>query len=147
MIIIIIKNNDDDDDDDNNHLHHHHHHHHNCIERRSSRVVAITSLRRELSPTRTVKRPGRNRVQITCNTPSAYHMQPAVCHVVRRDSSASKFDRAEIAFMLALFYWLKQLTEEGGEETECPKKTPDDDLQKMPHSKVPPPLPPKNSSP
>ena len=32
-----------------------------------------------------------------------------VCHVVRRDSSAIKFDRVEIAFILALFYWLKQL--------------------------------------
>ena len=37
-------------------------------------------LRRELSPTRTLKRPGRNRVQITCNSSSAYHVQ----HVVLR---------------------------------------------------------------
>ena len=29
-----------------------------------------------------------------------------MCHVVRRDSSASKFDRVEIAFIWALFYWL-----------------------------------------
>ena len=28
------------------------------------------------------------------------------CHVVRRDSSAFKFDRVEIAFVVALFYWL-----------------------------------------
>ena len=33
----------------------------------------ISSLRRELSPTRTLKRPRRNRVQITCNTSSGYH--------------------------------------------------------------------------
>ena len=39
-----------------------------------------------------------NRVQITCNPPSAYHAQPAVCHVVRRDSSAIKLDRVKIAF-------------------------------------------------
>ena len=45
--------------------------------------------------------PGHNRVQITRNTLSAYHVQPAVCHVVRRDSSAMKFDRVEIAFILA----------------------------------------------
>ena len=32
------------------------------------------------------KWPGRNRVQITCNT-------LITCHVVRRDSSAMKFDR------------------------------------------------------
>ena len=28
------------------------------------------------------------------------------CHLVRRDSSAIKFDRVEIAFIWALFYWL-----------------------------------------
>ena len=38
---------------------------------------------------------------------SSYHVQHIVCHVVRRDSSAIKFDRAEIAFILTLFYWLK----------------------------------------
>ena len=48
--------------------------------------------------------PRRNRVQITCNTLSAYHVQHIVCHVVRRDSSAIKFDRVQIAFILALFY-------------------------------------------
>ena len=30
----------------------------------------------------------------------------ATCHVIRRDSSAIKFDRVEIAFIWALFYWL-----------------------------------------
>ena len=40
----------------------------------------ISSLRREPSPTRTLKWPGRNRVQITCNALSAYHVQ----HVVLR---------------------------------------------------------------
>ena len=53
----------------------------------------LTSLRRELSPTRTLKWSGRNRVQITCNTSGAYHVQHVVCHVVRRDSSAIKIDR------------------------------------------------------
>ena len=28
------------------------------------------------------------------------------CHLIRRDSSAIKFDRVEIAFISALFYWL-----------------------------------------
>ena len=48
----------------------------------------ISSLRRELSPTHTLKRPGSNRVQITYNTSIAYHVQHAAFHVVRRDSSA-----------------------------------------------------------
>ena len=53
----------------------------------------ISSLRFELSPTRTLKRPERNSVQITCNTASAYHVQHIVCHVVRRDSSAINLER------------------------------------------------------
>ena len=51
-------------------------------------------------------------------------MQHAVCHVVGRDSSAVKFDEAEIAFTLAVFYWLKPLTNEGGEETGVPGENP-----------------------
>ena len=74
----------------------------NCIERRNSRFFTISSLRRELSPKRTLKWPVCNRVQIMCNTSSVYHMQHAVCHLVRRDSSAIKMDRVEIAFILAL---------------------------------------------
>ena len=99
-------------------------------------------MRRELSPTRTRKWTGRNHVQITCNTSSAYHVQPAVYHLVRRDSSAIKFDRVEIAFNLTLFYWLKSLTDEGGGggggggNRRTRRKTPDDELQKMPHTKA-----------
>ena len=64
-------------------------------------------------------------------------MQPAVCHLVRRDNSAIKFDIAEITFILALFYWLKLLTDEGGEETGVPaENTSDDELQKMSHTKA-----------
>ena len=33
---------------------------------------------------------------------------------VNCDSSAAKFDRDEIAFIVALFYWLKPLIDEGG---------------------------------
>ena len=35
------------------------------------------------------------------------------CHLVRRDSSAIKFDRVEIAFIWALFYCLNHETDEG----------------------------------
>ena len=59
----------------------------------------ISSLRSELSPTRTLEWPKHNRVKITCNTSSAYHVQRVVCHLVRRDSSAIKFDRVEMAFI------------------------------------------------
>ena len=37
-------------------------------DRRNLRFVTISSLHCELSPTRTLKWPGRNRVRITCNT-------------------------------------------------------------------------------
>ena len=61
---------------------------------------------------------------ITCNTSSAYRVQRVVCHLVRRDSSAIKFDRAEIAFILALLYGLKPSADEGGEETGVPGENP-----------------------
>ena len=65
-----------------------------------------------------------HRALITCNTSSPYHVQYIVCHAVRRNSSAIKFDRVEIAFILALFHWLKSLTSEGGEETGVPGENP-----------------------
>ena len=66
-------NDDDDDDDDNNN-------NNNRIERCNSRFFNFSSLRRKLSPTRTLKWPGRNRVQIMCNTSSAYHANMS-CYV------------------------------------------------------------------
>ena len=83
-----------------------------------------SQMRRELSPTRTLRWPGRNRVPITCNTSSAYHVQHVVSHVVGGDSSAIKFDKAEFVFIPALFYWLKPLTDEGGDETGGPRQNP-----------------------
>ena len=52
----------------------------NRIQRRYSKFFIISSQCRELSPTRTLKWPGRNSVQITCNTSSAYHVQVS-CNV------------------------------------------------------------------
>ena len=49
-------------------------------------------------------------MQIMCNTLSAYSMQHTLCLLVQRNSSASKLDGVEIAFILALFYWLNLLT-------------------------------------
>ena len=51
----------------------------NRIQRRCSRFCTISSQRRELSPTRTPKWPGRNRAQ-THATQSAYHLQVS-CYV------------------------------------------------------------------
>ena len=52
----------------------------NRVQRRYSRFFTISSQRREMSPTRALKWPGRNRVQIACNTSSAYHVQVS-CYV------------------------------------------------------------------
>ena len=52
--------------------------------------------------------PGR----VKYNTSSAYHTQH-VCHVVRRDISAIKFDRVKNhIYFIFFFYWLKPLTDE-----------------------------------
>ena len=68
--------------------------------------------------------PGPNSMQITCNTLNAHHVQYVVSPVVRWDSSAIKFDRAEIAIILASFYWPKRLIDEGGKETGVPGGNP-----------------------
>ena len=65
------RDDDDDDDDDSTTT--------TKIERRKSRFLTISSLRRELS-TRTLKWSGRNRVEITCNIQSA-HQSRATCRV------------------------------------------------------------------
>ena len=69
------------------------------------------------------KSPATHRALITCKC----HV---TCHLVRRDSSAIKFDRVEIAFIWALFHWLMK----EGRKPEYPEKTPGDKLQKMPHT-------------
>ena len=44
-----------------------------------------------------------NRVQTTRNTSGVHPVQHVVCRMLRRDSSAIKFDRVEVKFALALF--------------------------------------------
>ena len=44
--------------------------------------LQLLSVPRTVS-TPTLKRPGRNRVQITCNTSIAYHVQHILCHVAQ----------------------------------------------------------------
>ena len=97
----------------NNHHHHHHHHHyhhHHRIERCNLRFFTISSLCHEPCPTRTLKWPGHNHVQITCNTSSTYHVQHTLCHLVPRYSSVMKSDRVENAFILALYLLAKPLS-------------------------------------
>ena len=83
-------------------------------------MCATASLHREMSSPRTLKWTDGNRVQITYNTSGAYHVQRAVCHMARRDSSAIKFDRFGMVLILAVFRWLKPLIRGGGEKTGVP---------------------------
>ena len=87
----------------------------NSIQRRKSRFFTISSLRRELSPTRTLKWPRRNRVQMTCNASSAYLVQHVVLRATWYEWTAqllsltelkSHLFELEIAFIWALFCWL-----------------------------------------
>ena len=75
-------------------------------------------------------------MQIPCSTQSAYHVQHVVCHVVRRDSSAIKFDGVEIVSILALFYQLNHKPIKERRKPEHPEETSNDELQKMPHTKI-----------
>ena len=91
---------------DHDHDHHHHHHHHR-IQMRKSRFFFFYHL---LTAPRTVS---NTYAQVARAQSCANHVQHiqrlpratcrATCHVVRKDSSAIKFDRAEIAFISA---WL-----------------------------------------
>ena len=72
----------------------------NGIQRRYSKFFTITSQRRELSPTRTLKWPGLNCVQTRATHRALMTSKCHVtCHLVQRDSSATKSDRVEIAFI------------------------------------------------
>ena len=62
------------------------------------RLAHSASLMSPLRP----QRPGHNLVQIICKTSSAFHAQLIMYYMVRRDSSAIRFDRVYMAFILAL---------------------------------------------
>ena len=62
------------------------------IERRNSRFFYNLLTVPWTVPTRMLKWPGLNRVQIMCNTSGACHVQHVLCHVIQRDSSAIRLD-------------------------------------------------------
>ena len=97
----------------------------NDIERRKLRFFAISSLHLELSPTPTLKWPGHIRMQITCiHTGRLSRLTTCgmSCSTRYEDSQSLDFDRVQIAFILALFRWLKTFTDEGGEYSQKKKK-------------------------
>ena len=78
----------------------------NRFERRNSRFFTIPSLRREPSPTRTLKWPGRNRVQIPCNTSSAYYVQHVMLHAMRYEGTAQLLSLTDLKSHLFELYFI-----------------------------------------
>ena len=58
------------------------------------------------SPTRTLKWPGRNRVQITCNTSSAYHVQHVVLRATWYEGTAQLLSSTERKSHLFQLYFI-----------------------------------------
>ena len=100
----------------------------NQVERCNSRFCTVSSLHGEPSPTRTLWWPEHSHVQhINRLSHATCHV---VCHVVQKDSSAIKFDRVYIVFIVLT----ESLTDEEGVETGKTRENPGDELQKMPHT-------------
>ena len=78
----------------------------NCIQRHYSRFFTISSQRREQSPTRTLKWPKRNRVQITCNTSSACHVQHVVLLATWYEGTAQLSNLTELKSHLFELYFI-----------------------------------------
>ena len=78
-------------------------------------MLTISSLRRELSPTRTLKWPWHNCVQLPCNTSGAYRVHNMSCKTWY-EGTAQLLSLTELKWHLcelALCYWPKPLTDEG----------------------------------
>ena len=103
----------------------------NHIQRRYSRFFTSSSQRHELSPTRMLKWPRRNRMQITCNTSGAYHMQRVVLRATWCEGTAQLLSLTELKSHLFELYfvgWIIKPMKEG-RKPEYPEKTPGDELQ------------------
>ena len=89
-----------------NHHHHHNNDNNNRIQTRNSRFLTISSMRREPSPTRTLNWPERNRVQITCSTSSAYHVQHVVLRATWYEGTAQLLSLIEFKSHLFELYFV-----------------------------------------
>ena len=94
----------------------------NRIHRCNSRFFTISLQRREPSPTRTLQWPGRNHVQITCNTSSACHVQYVVLCATWYEGTAQLLSLTEFkSESFELFIFLAELLiNEGGVARENP---------------------------
>ena len=84
----------------------HYNNHNNRTERYNSGFFTISSLWRELSPTRTLTGPGRNHVQIMCNTSSAYHVQHVVARATWYEGTAQLLSLTELKSHFFKLYFI-----------------------------------------
>ena len=67
---------------------------------------------------------------VVCSSPATN-----TYHVVRKDSSAIRFERIESSCILVLIHWLKPLTDRGGERNQSTQRQPlMMSFKKMPHT-------------
>ena len=78
----------------------------NRIQRRYSRFFTISFQRCKLSPTRMLKWPRCNRVQITCNTSSAYHVQLVMLRATWYEGTAQLLSLTELKSHLFELYFI-----------------------------------------
>ena len=76
----------------------------NRIHKRNLIFFTNSSLRPEPSPTRTLKWPGRNRLQIMCNTSSACHVQHVVLRATWYEGTAQLLSLRELKSHLFELY-------------------------------------------
>ena len=77
------------------------------IQMRKSRFFfTISCLHREPSPVRTLKWPGRNRVQITCNTRRVYHVHQVVLFAKQYEATAELLSLAGFKSHLFVLYFI-----------------------------------------
>ena len=99
----------------------------NRIQRCNSRISTVSSLRREPTPARTFKWPGSNRVQITCNTSSAHHVQHIMLRATWYEGTAQLLSMTELKSHLFEIYfigWTINRWRGGGRKPDCSEKTP-----------------------
>ena len=80
----------------------------NLFQRRNSRFSTISSLCHEQSPTRTLKWPGHNRVQISCNTSSGHHVRYVVLRATWYEGTAHLLTMTEFKSHLFDLYLLAE---------------------------------------
>ena len=108
----------------------------NHIQGRNSRFFTISSLRREPSPTRTLKWPGGNHVEITRNTSSAYRVQHVVLRATWYEGAAQLLSITELKSHSFVFYfigWIINRWRRGGNRSTRRKP-----LATSSHTNVPP---------